>query len=225
MLAAGTGSRFGDTKQFLDLRGSSVLRRSLNTARSVSGGVVVVVPPGESAGGSVLGDANVPEADVVVSGGRTRVESARAGIGAVPDEAGVILVHDAARPLAGEELFSRVVEAVVGGSVAVVPAVAVSDTIRTVRGEVVDRDDLRAVQTPQGFRADVLREAHDVARASGDAPAATDDASLVQRLGMPITMIEGESTNMKITDPQDLAIAAAILEHAPMADPDSEGPG
>ncbi len=225
MLAAGTGSRFGDTKQFLDLRGSSVLRRSLNTARSVSGGIVVVVPPGESASGSVLGDANVPEADVVVSGGRTRVESARAGIVAVPDEAGVILVHDAARPLAGKELFSRVVEAVVGGSVAVVPAVAVSDTIRTVGGEVVDRDDLRAVQTPQGFRADVLREAHDVARASGDAPAATDDASLVQRLGMPITMIEGESTNMKITDPQDLAIAAAILEHAPMADPDSEGPG
>lgn len=151
------------------------------------------------------------------------MESARAGIEAVPGDASVILVHDAARPLASHELFANVVEAVVNGAVAVIPAVAVSDTIRTARGDVVDRDDLRAVQTPQGFRADVLREAHDVARESDDGSAATDDASLVQRLGMPITMIEGESTNMKITDPQDLAVAAAILEHARMAGPDPEG--
>jgi 2-C-methyl-D-erythritol 4-phosphate cytidylyltransferase len=115
-----------------------------------------------------------------------------------------VLVHDSARPLATAELYGRVVEALNAGAAAVVPVVPVADTIRRVAGGVVDRADLRAVQTPQGFRADVLRAAH---AAGGDA---TDDAGLVEALGHPIVMVEGDPVNRKITTADDLVVARAL---------------
>jgi 2-C-methyl-D-erythritol 4-phosphate cytidylyltransferase len=163
----------------------------------VSDGVVAVLP---APGGSV-----VDGVDVVVEGGDTRAGSVRAGLAAVPADAEIVLVHDAARPLAGRALFQRVVDAVRSGAEAVVPVVPVSDTIRHLRGGVVDRDQLRAVQTPQGFRAATLRAAH------LDAAEATDDAGLVERAGGSVVLVDGSSTNLKVTDPQDLVVAAALL--------------
>jgi 2-C-methyl-D-erythritol 4-phosphate cytidylyltransferase len=115
------------------------------------------------------------------------------------------VVHDGARPLAGAELFARVVDAVRGGADAAVPGVDVTDTLRHRSGGPVDRGGLLAVQTPQAFRATALREAH-----AGE-PDATDDASLVEAMGGKVVVVEGSPANLKITRPIDLAIAEALL--------------
>jgi 2-C-methyl-D-erythritol 4-phosphate cytidylyltransferase len=201
VVAAGSGRRYGGAKQFDDLAGQRVLDRSVAVARRCCDGVVVVLAP------DAIGtpDAEVAGADRVVAGGDTRAASVRAGLGVVPDDAEVVLVHDAARPLATDALFDRVIAAVRAGAPAVVPTVAVTDTVRRIDGGVVDRDQLRAVQTPQGFRPSALRAAH------ADATDATDDAALVERAGGTVVLVDGEGSNIKITGPQDRAVAAAIL--------------
>ena len=201
VVAGGTGRRFGSMKQFELLAGSRVIDRSVRIAAEVCDGVVVVLPE------QVLGTpgSTVDHADAVVAGGDTRAASVRAGLSRVPPDAQVVLVHDAARPLASVGLFRRVVAAVRAGSDAVVPAIEVVDTIRAVDGGVVDRARLRAVQTPQGFRADVLRRAH------ATESEATDDAGLVENCGGHVTLIEGERTNLKLTDPADIDVATAWL--------------
>ncbi len=201
VVAGGSGRRFGAAKQFEALDGVRIIDRSAATARAACDGVVVVVPA--AALGTPAGV--VAAADRVVAGGDTRAASVRAGLDAVPPDAGVVLVHDAARPLAPVGLFQRVVAAVRAGAVAVVPAVAVTDTIRQVGAGVVDRDGLRAVQTPQGFSAEALRAAH----AGGDD--ATDDAGLVERAGATVVLVDGEPTNLKVTDAHDLVVAQALL--------------
>lgn len=206
VVAGGSGLRFGMRKQFADLGGVSVLQRSVDAAGTASDGVVIVVP------GDAVGSTEIvaPSGRVVqvVAGGSSRAESVRAGLAVVPDDAAVVLVHDAARPLATPHLFSAVVAAVRDGADAVVPGVALADTIRRRTGGVVDRDELLAVQTPQGFPAARLRAAH----ASGDE--ATDDATLVERTGGAVTVVPGEAANRKITDPVDLVTAAAMLDVA-----------
>jgi 2-C-methyl-D-erythritol 4-phosphate cytidylyltransferase len=199
VVAAGQATRFGRPKQYEPLAGRRVIDWSLDAARSVASGVVVVVPPGAEA---------QPEADATrtVAGGTTRSASVRAGLAAVPEDAAVVLVHDAARPLASAELFARVVDAVRRGADAVVPVVAVADTLRRRAGGVVDRDELVAVQTPQGFRAAALRDAH----ATG--AEATDDASLVEEQGGTVVLVDGEPSNRKITDPADLGAAEGMLQ-------------
>ena len=142
----------------------------------------------------------------MVAGGETRSASVRAGLAALPADASVVLVHDAARPLASAELFARVVEAVRDGADAVVPAVPVADTLRHRGGGVVDREELVAVQTPQGFRAAALLAAH------AEAPEATDDAALVERRGGSLVLVDGEAANRKITDPSDLRAAEGMLQ-------------
>jgi 2-C-methyl-D-erythritol 4-phosphate cytidylyltransferase len=144
----------------------------------------------------------------VVAGGASRAESVRAGIAALPASCTAILVHDAARPLASAQLFSRVVSALEQGADAVVPAVPVSDTIRRRDGGVIDRNELLAVQTPQGFSVDALRRAHE-----GGADA-TDDATLVERAGGVVRVVDGEVTNRKITNPTDIVTATAVLDAA-----------
>jgi len=197
VVAGGSGSRFGRRKQFEPLAGSTVLERSVAIAGSASSGVVVVLPPDD------LRD--VAGADEVVAGGATRSASVRAGLAVVPTGAEVVLVHDAARPLATAGLYERVVDAVRAGADAVVPGVPVHDTLRRLGGGVVDRDEVVAVQTPQGFRAEALRAAH------LSADDATDDATLVERGGGRVVVVEGEPHNLKITGPDDLAVAAALL--------------
>jgi 2-C-methyl-D-erythritol 4-phosphate cytidylyltransferase len=127
----------------------------------------------------------------------------------IPDWAEIVVVHDAARPLAGPELFARVVAAVRGGADAAIPVVAVADTIKRVAGdrvtETLDRASLVAVQTPQAFRAQALRQAH----AAGDE--ATDDAALIEALGGLVVTVAGDAGNFKLTSPDDLVMAAALL--------------
>lgn len=200
VVAAGRGSRFGGPKQQAILAGRTVLERSVATAGAACDGVVVVVRADWSD--------RVDGADRVVVGGATRSASVASGLDAVPADAAVVLVHDAARPLASPELYRRVIEAVRSGADAVVPVVAVTDTIRHLDGGTVDRDLLRAVQTPQGFRVEALRAAH---RSGGDA---TDDATLVEAVGGSVELVDGERTNLKITEPSDLDVAEALLRRA-----------
>lgn len=198
VVAAGTGSRFGRAKQYEVLGDRRVLDWALDAARSVSEGVVLVVSP-ESAG------RREPGVDAIVPGGSTRSESVRAGLAAVPGDARVVVVHDAARPLASVHLFEAVVNAVLDGADAVVPGVAPRDTIRRRSGSTIDRSDLVAVQTPQAFSAAALRAAH---AGGGDA---TDDATLVEASGGRVVVVDGEPNNVKITHPDDLAVARALL--------------
>ncbi len=133
----------------------------------------------------------------------------RAGLAALPAGADLVVVHDAARPLATKALFAAVVAAVRDGADAAVPGVAVADTVKRVAGdrvvETVPRDALVAVQTPQAFRADILRAAH---TAGADA---TDDAALVEATGSTVVVVPGEPANLKVTTRSDLAVAAALL--------------
>ena len=226
LLAGGSGQRFGSLKQFDSLAGVRVIDRAARTAAAACDGVVAVLPADSLA----TADGQIPDATVVVAGGSTRSESVRAGLAAIPSDATVILVHDAARPLATADLFAQVIAQVQSGVTAVVPAVQVVDTIRVVSSEtagsetagsdsagsdsaVIDRDLLRAVQTPQGFQAALLRRAYD-----SDCEA-TDDAGLVQALGARITLIAGERSNLKLTERADRIIAAALLESV---DPDPQ---
>lgn len=199
VVAAGSGRRFGAPKQYADLAGRRMLDVAVATARAAGDGVVIVVPSGD------LDDERAVVADGVrcAPGGATRTESVRAGLGLVPDEATIICVHDAARPLASARLFADVIDVVRGGADAAVPAVPVTDTIKVVDpdGTVVatpDRATLVAVQTPQAFRAAVLRAAHAL---GGDG---TDDAALVEAHGVAVSTVPGEPVNIKVTDPGDL---------------------
>ncbi|GAA6527391.1 2-C-methyl-D-erythritol 4-phosphate cytidylyltransferase [Intrasporangium sp. DVR] len=146
----------------------------------------------------------------VVAGGAERGDSVAAGLAALSAEVGIVLVHDAARCLAPTAVFERVVTAVRAGAAAAVPGVPVVDTVKEVdeSGRVVgtpDRSRLRAVQTPQGFRRDVLERAHAVSSA------ATDDAALVERLGETVLVVDGDPLALKVTTPADLDAAARIL--------------
>ena len=202
MVAGGTGRRFGGAKQFSLLGGRPVAAWSILAARSVADGVVLVVPA--DGPGADLG------ADRTVAGGATRAASVRAGLAAVPDDAAVIVVHDAARPLASASLFGEVVDRVRGGGAAgAVPVLAVGDTLKRVSGDTVestvDRDGLVSVQTPQAFEARALRDAH------ASEEQATDDAGLLERRGMTVRTVAGEIRNLKLTRPEDLELAELYL--------------
>jgi 2-C-methyl-D-erythritol 4-phosphate cytidylyltransferase len=195
VVAAGAGSRFGSPKQFAPLAGRRVLDVAVAAAAHVSDGIVVVAPDGTEA----------PGAHAVVEGGATRSASVRAGLAAVPESAEVIVVHDAARPLAPPDLFGATVDAVLAGADGAIPVVPVTDSLRHRRHGPVDRDQLVAVQTPQAFRAACLRAAH------ASAPEATDDAAVVEAAGGRIELVAGDRWNLKITEPDDLVVASAVL--------------
>ena len=209
VVAAGSGSRFGEAvpKQFLALGGRRLIDWSLAVADAACDDVVAVVP-------SAYVD-TLAAGVIAVAGGPTRSASVRAGLAVVPDDADVIVVHDAARPLAGPELFDRVVAAVRAGADGAVPGVPVPDTVKRVEPsggrvvETLDRAALRAVQTPQAFAAAVLRRAH-----AGGADA-TDDAALVEALGAAVVVVDGDPANLKITGPDDLVRAEALLSRRP----------
>lgn len=200
VVAAGSGLRFGSAKQFETIGGKKIVDWAVDEASKHSAGVVVVVPVGQVSGAGQ------------VEGGSTRSESVRRGLAAVPDTATIICVHDAARPFASPTVFQRVISAVVDGADAAVPGVAVVDTIKQVNESNVvvatpRRETLRAVQTPQAFRAESLRRAH---AAGGEG---TDDATLIEKMNGEVIVVEGEIVNRKITTREDLEWAVAHAHH------------
>jgi 2-C-methyl-D-erythritol 4-phosphate cytidylyltransferase len=203
VVAAGSGSRFGGEKQFAKLGGRLVLDWSLDTARSACAGVVLVLPADR------IEDAARWRVDAVAAGGETRSASVRAGLEEVPPSARIVAVHDAARPLAPVGLWREVIAAVRDGADAAVPSVPVTDTVKQVGADghlrTLDRANLVAVQTPQAFRAAVLRRVH----AGGED--ATDDAALVEAAGGRVVLVNAPPGNLKITSPIDLVVAEALL--------------
>ena len=201
VVAAGAGSRFGAAKQYVAVGGRRTVDRAVDAARSVADGVVLVVPVGTPR-------VDLPAVDVVVDGGATRSASVRAGLAAVPDGVDVVVVHDGARPLAGAALFEAVVDRVRRGADAALPGLPVTDTVKRVDGGVVvetlDRRALVAVQTPQAFRADVLRRAH------AEGAEGTDDAALAEAVGAKVAVVPGDPRNVKLTHPVDLVVAEAL---------------
>lgn len=232
VVAAGSGTRLGEgaPKAFVGIDRHTILRHSLDGVFSVDGAqVVIVAPPGRE--GDALTEALAAARDArdlvsVVVGGSHRQASVAAGLAAVWPDVEYVLVHDAARALTPPAVFARVIAALEDGLPAVVPALPVVDTLKRVREdtviEPVAREELRAAQTPQGFSRAVL----DVAYRSADREY-TDDAALVGSSGTRITVVPGDPLAFKITSPDDLARARAIVgparaaTHASLARPAS----
>lgn len=211
--AAGAGLRMGPggPKALRLLAGEPLLVHAIRRIAAAAHVrmIVVAAPAAEVAAVRAL---LAPIADVtVVAGGAERQESVALALAAVPDEIGIVLVHDAARALTPPQLVESVAAAVRAGRPAVIPVLPVIDTIKQVGPDdvvlgTVDRSVLRSVQTPQGFRHDVLAEAH----ASATDPL-TDDAGLVEKAGIDVTCVPGSELALKITRPLDLVLAEALL--------------
>jgi len=202
-VAAGRGERLGAgvPKAFVEVAGRPLLAWALDGVRAAGvDDVVVVAPPAHLETALQLSGAAV-----VVPGGSTRQESVAAGVAALA-ETPYVLVHDAARAFVPPEVFAAVVAALTGGEQAVVPVVPPADTLRHLQDGPVDRSRVVAVQTPQGFTRDVLVRAH----AAGD-PSATDDAALVERLGVRIHVVAGSDEGFKVTRPLDVLLAEALV--------------
>lgn len=209
--AAGSGLRLGPgaPKALRLLAGEPVLVHAVRgLRRAVDVGPVVVAAPRAEVElvGRLLRGLDV----LVVAGGAARQDSVRAALAALPADVDLVLVHDAARCLTPVAVVERVVAALRDGARAVVPVLPVADTVKRVEGQrvvaTVDRSALRAVQTPQGFRREVLERAH-----ASTGPALTDDAGLVEAQGEDVTTVAGADEAFKVTRPLDLLLAEALL--------------
>lgn len=216
LVAGGAGARLGSDrpKAFVALGGRVLLAESLERLDSSPwiDAIVVAVPADWEEAAIVLAEEVVAsKVSAVITGGATRAESVRAALAEVPDEALVVIVHDAARPLVDDDVIERVLGPLADGVDGVVPALPITDTVKRVeRGlvaETVDRSDLVVVQTPQAFTATALRAAY-----AGDEPlTATDCASLVEARGGRVHVVEGDVRLLKITTMSDLALVASWL--------------
>jgi 2-C-methyl-D-erythritol 4-phosphate cytidylyltransferase len=213
--AGGSGARMGGRlpKQFLTIGGGSILSATVRcfVGHPLIDVVVVAAPAAHLARARRLLQPLSRRGRLsVVEGGAERQESVWRGLLAVPDRTEIVLVHDAVRPFVTRGLIDDVVRAAVETGAAVCARPIAETVKRVVEGhvqETLDRRGLWAVQTPQGFRADLLREAHDTARRDG--VVGTDDAMLVERLGQPVRVVLGLGENIKITTPEDLRHARA----------------
>ncbi|SDO99802.1 2-C-methyl-D-erythritol 2,4-cyclodiphosphate synthase [Microbacterium sp. ru370.1] len=222
VVAAGSGTRLrgGAPKAFVGLDERTILHHALRGVFAAEAAQVVIVVPHGFEGDALTDarDAAGARADLVsvVTGGQTRQESVSAGLAALWADVDIVLVHDAARALTPPAVFDRVVAAIDAGAVAVIPAMPVVDTIKRIDpadGRViaaVDRSELAAAQTPQGFRRDVLAAALRDAEADH-----TDDAAAVASVGHPVMTVEGDATAFKITTAPDLDRARALLAGRP----------
>ncbi|MBE3587535.1 MAG: 2-C-methyl-D-erythritol 4-phosphate cytidylyltransferase [Thermoanaerobacteraceae bacterium] len=223
IVAAGRSLRMGQgiNKQLLPLGGIPVLARSLQVfeeAVPVKGYVLVVAPADvERFNHLVRREWNCHKMIAVAAGGGSRQESVFRGLSALPRETAVVLVHDGARPLVHAGLVERVAEAAArwGAATAAVP---VKDTVKQAGPDefvarTLPRDSLWLAQTPQAFHYALLVEAHQ--RAREEKITATDDASLVEAMGRPVKLVPGSYRNIKITTPEDLAVAEALLRCSP----------
>jgi 2-C-methyl-D-erythritol 4-phosphate cytidylyltransferase len=217
IMAAGSGERFAGKgpKILVPLLGLPALVWSARrfARHSAVHEIVVVAPPGEEERiRSTLGEHRVGKIARVAAGGATRQESVRLGLETLDPDCALILIHDAARPCLGADLVDRVIETLASDG-AVIPVLPAVDTlVRESNGAVdalLDRVHISGVQTPQGFHAALILRAHRSAKARGFA--SSDDGSLVFALGEKVRTIEGERSNIKITYPEDAAVAEAIL--------------
>lgn len=213
--AAGTGSRLtpagapASPKALRLLRGRTLLQWALDTLSPHVNTVVVAVPAAYvDSTRAMLSDAG---SVTVIAGGSTRQQSVRLALADVGSAVELVLVHDAARPLTPLDVTARVLDALRGGAAAAVPVVPVADSLRRIRSDggnaAVARTAIRAVQTPQGFRRQLLVRAH----TEIDDLEAFDDAALVEQIGVPVTMVEGSQLAFKVTGPLDLLLAEAVL--------------
>lgn len=221
VVAAGSGTRFGGPipKPLVDLDGRPVVAIAVDSL--VAGGceavTVLVSPDMREAFADALADAPVPVR--LVAGGPTRQQSVCRGLeslAAGPRPPEVVLIHDAVRPLVPVEMIGRVVAAVRAGAVAVTPVLPVVDSLRRLRTDggnaIVDRAALRRIQTPQGFDFGTVLAAH--RRAARDPREATDDVSVCEAAGHPVTLVEGAASAIKITHPVDLELVRVLLRQA-----------
>jgi 2-C-methyl-D-erythritol 4-phosphate cytidylyltransferase len=213
--AAGSGERLGidRPKAFAALGGRPLLAESLERLdrSELVDAVVVAAPPGWEEPSILLAEELAASKVVAcVPGGATRAESVAAALAEVPDEALVVLVHDAARPLLDDVLLERLLGPLGGGFDGAVPVLPVPDTLKRVRDgaitETVDREGIVVAQTPQAFLAAALRRAF-----TGEIESATDCASLVERAGGRVAVVDGDPRLMKITTPADLALVESWL--------------
>ena len=217
IVAGGSGTRTGgsELKQFRWVAGKPALLHSLQTfmARPDVVSVVCVLPRAYAADPPPW----IFQCDIdrlmISTGGRTRTESVRNGLEDLPDEASIVLIHDAARPLVGDDTIERVVATVRGGQCAIA-ALPVVDTLKEVdeHGRIVktvERERLWRAQTPQGFMRQTIVDAH--RDATAQQISATDDAALCERLGIPVAVVRGSERAMKITEEPDFARAEALF--------------
>ena len=215
LAAAGTGARLGidRPKAFAELRGRPLLAESLDRLDRCPwiDAIVVAAPAGWEEPVILLAEElAVTKVVSCVTGGATRSESVRTALGDVPEEALVVLVHDAARPLLEDEVVERVLAPLAEGFDGVVPTLPVSDTVKRVeRGvvvETIDRDGLVGAQTPQAFLPPALKRAF-----AGDIFGATDCASLVERVGGRVAVVDGDARLLKVTTAADLDLIGALV--------------
>ena len=214
--AAGSGRRMGATrnKLLLPLSGQPVLAWTLEAALEAKSIHWIGIIGQELDRSEILALAEgAPKPIAWIAGGDSRQESVERGLAGLPDQAQHVLIHDGARCLASPDLFNRCSDAVRGGK-AVIAATPVTDTIKRVNESGLitatpNRAELWAAQTPQAFSVDELRKGHREARANGWT--VTDDASLYERLGWPVHVLDAGPSNIKVTTPFDLTVAAAVL--------------
>lgn len=220
ILAGGSGTRFqgAEPKQFLKIGGKTLLGICLERFQGHPGidGIVLVCPAsGLPRAGKIVAGGAFAKVVTILAGGKTRQESSAIGVAALPAGTENVLIHDAARALLPAAVVTRVLEALKKEE-AVTPVVPAGDTTVRVDGKgkvmaVLDREKLRRVQTPQGFKQDIICLAHEMARAEGF-PDASDDCSLVLRYQLaPVATVDGDVTNIKITYPEDLVLAEALM--------------
>ncbi|MHB1342280.1 MAG: 2-C-methyl-D-erythritol 4-phosphate cytidylyltransferase [Coriobacteriia bacterium] len=217
IVAGGTGERFGRAggKQMAPLAGATVVMHTIGVFAACDRiDAIVVVTHAGSVGALAEASSGMPSVAAVVAGGTTRQGSVAAGLAVIPADTDIVVIHDGARPLVTTATITSALDALEDGVDGVVVGHPAYDTIKAVddAGVVVateDRSRLWVAQTPQVFRVATLRSAHDRARAKG--VLGTDDASLVERAGGRVRMVVGPRENIKVTVPEDLVIAEALL--------------
>lgn len=221
LTAAGSGSRLGCEvpKALVELSGRPLVWWAARGLRAGGVGTIVVTAPAASLDEFREGIADIGGVEVVAGSDRSRQASVALGLAALGqrNEGDVVLVHDAARPLTPAQVTARVIDAVRAGAGAVIPVLPVTDTLKSVDASGVvtgtpRRADMVAVQTPQGFRWDVLMRAHEAGASLGadEAVAATDDAGLVEAIGAVVHTVAGDERSLKVTRPLDLSLAQLL---------------
>ena len=221
LTAAGSGSRLGCEvpKALVELSGRPLVWWAARGLRAGGVGTIVVTAPAASLDEFRAGIADIGGVEVVAGSDRSRQASVALGLAALGqrNEGDVVLVHDAARPLTPAQVTARVIDAVRAGAGAVIPVLPVTDTLKSVDASGVvtgtpRRAEMVAVQTPQGFRWDVLMRAHEAGASLGadEAVAATDDAGLVEALGAVVHTVAGDERSLKVTRPLDLSLAQLL---------------